>query len=62
MLCPSHYNSPFPAKHRCDVLLSHVYSVEEVNPMIPPEMSLPTTATEKFFQEEEKRAKEFEEI
>ncbi|XP_039377891.1 deuterosome assembly protein 1 isoform X4 [Mauremys reevesii] len=62
MLYPSHYNSPFPEKHRCDVLLSHVYSVEEVNPVLPPEMSLPTTVTEKFFQEEEKRAKEFEEI
>ncbi|KAH1186826.1 deuterosome assembly protein 1 isoform X1 [Mauremys mutica] len=62
MLYPSYYNSPFPEKHRCDVLLSHVYSVEEVNPVLPPEMSLPTTVTEKFFQEEEKRAKEFEEI
>ncbi|XP_074812721.1 deuterosome assembly protein 1 isoform X3 [Natator depressus] len=62
MFYPSHYNSPFPEKHRCDVVVSHVYSVEEVNPMIHPEMSLPTTATEKFFQEEEKRAKEFEEI
>ncbi|EMP26653.1 Coiled-coil domain-containing protein 67 [Chelonia mydas] len=62
MFYPSHYNSPFPEKHRCDVVLSHVYSVEEVNPMVHPEMSLPTTSTEKFFQEEEKRAKEFEEI
>ncbi|XP_025038725.2 deuterosome assembly protein 1 isoform X2 [Pelodiscus sinensis] len=62
MLHPSHYKSPFPEKHRCDVLLSHVYSVAEVNPVIPPEMSLTTTATDKFFQEEEKREKEFEEI
>ncbi|XP_067423483.1 deuterosome assembly protein 1 [Emydura macquarii macquarii] len=62
MLYSSHYNSTFPEKDRCDVLLSHVYNVEEVNPLFPAEMSLPITAREKFFQEEEKRAKEFEEI
>ncbi|XP_074840135.1 deuterosome assembly protein 1 [Carettochelys insculpta] len=62
MLHPSHYNSPFSEKHRCDVLLSHVYNVPEVNPVILPEMSSPTTTAEKFFQEEEKRAREFEEI
>uniref|UniRef100_A0A674K638 CEP63/Deup1 CEP152 binding coiled coil domain-containing protein n=1 Tax=Terrapene triunguis TaxID=2587831 RepID=A0A674K638_9SAUR len=42
--------------------LGKLQSDSETSILLPPEMSLPTTATEKFFQEEEKRAKEFEEI
>ncbi|XP_006018697.1 deuterosome assembly protein 1 isoform X3 [Alligator sinensis] len=61
MAYTSNVDKPFPGKERIDVLLSHIYSTEE-NPLSPPEMSFPTTAAEKFFEEEENRAKEFEEL
>ncbi|XP_019380143.1 PREDICTED: deuterosome assembly protein 1 isoform X2 [Gavialis gangeticus] len=62
MTYSSNSDKPFPGKERIDVLLSHIYSTEENNPLSPPEMSFPTAAAEKFFEEEENRAKEFEEL
>ncbi|XP_068037614.1 deuterosome assembly protein 1 isoform X3 [Anomalospiza imberbis] len=58
--CPLGLPGPFPAVGRTGSFQSPAYSVEEIKLSSPPEMSFLAT-TEKFLQEEEKHAREFEE-
>ncbi|XP_042312931.1 deuterosome assembly protein 1 [Sceloporus undulatus] len=54
-----HYGTYFPEEIKSDMLLKHIY-VAEASQMSSPETLFPATATEKFLQEEDKRAKDFE--
>ncbi|XP_062983220.1 deuterosome assembly protein 1 [Elgaria multicarinata webbii] len=56
-----HYITYFPERKKFDMLLNHVYVVEE-NRVPSPETLFLATATEKFLQEEEKRARDFEQV
>ncbi|XP_053792373.1 deuterosome assembly protein 1 isoform X3 [Vidua chalybeata] len=58
--CPLGLPGPFPAVGRTGSFQSPAYNEEEIKLSSPPEMSFLAT-TEKFFQEEEKHAREFEE-
>ncbi|XP_053164184.1 deuterosome assembly protein 1 isoform X2 [Hemicordylus capensis] len=55
------YSSCFPERNKSDTLLSHISVVEE-SQMPSPGTLFPATATEKFLQEEEKRARDFEKV
>ncbi|KAH0625206.1 hypothetical protein JD844_033442 [Phrynosoma platyrhinos] len=54
-----HYGTYFPEETKSDMLLKHIY-IAEASQMSSPEPLFPATATEKFLQEEDKRAKDFE--
>nr|XP_020671106.1 deuterosome assembly protein 1 isoform X2 [Pogona vitticeps] len=54
-----HYSTCFPERTKSDMLLNHIYVMEE-SQVTSPEALFPTTTTERFLQEEEKRAREFE--
>ncbi|XP_060627095.2 deuterosome assembly protein 1 [Anolis sagrei] len=54
-----HHSTYFPKEAKPDMLLKHTY-VAEASQMPSPETPLPATVTEKFRQEEEKRARDFE--
>ncbi|XP_072783210.1 deuterosome assembly protein 1 isoform X2 [Taeniopygia guttata] len=58
--CPLGLPGPFPAVGRTGSFQSPVYNAGEIKLSSPPEMSFLST-TEKFLQEEEKHAREFEE-
>ncbi|XP_066477977.1 deuterosome assembly protein 1 [Tiliqua scincoides] len=57
----AYYSSFFPERNTSDALLNHVCALEE-NQMSSPGSPFPETATEKFLQEEEKRARDFEKV
>ncbi|XP_077197549.1 deuterosome assembly protein 1 isoform X2 [Paroedura picta] len=56
---PAYYGHYLPERNRSDALLSRLHIIEE-SQMPSPEALFPATATEKFLQEEEKRARDFE--
>ncbi|KAF7250863.1 Deuterosome assembly protein 1 [Varanus komodoensis] len=56
---PAHCIACFPERNKPDMLVNNVYAVEE-NEMSSPETLFLANATEKFLQEEEKRARDFE--
>ncbi|XP_061484830.1 deuterosome assembly protein 1 isoform X2 [Rhineura floridana] len=58
---PAHYSNNFPERNKSNTFLNHVYVMEE-SWMRSPETPFPATATEKFLQEEEKRARDFEQV
>ncbi|XP_060090928.1 deuterosome assembly protein 1 isoform X1 [Heteronotia binoei] len=58
---PAYYGNYLPERNQSDTLLSHLHVIEE-SQMPSPETSFPATATEKFLQEEEKRARDFEKV
>ncbi|XP_063161989.1 deuterosome assembly protein 1 [Candoia aspera] len=58
---PPFYSTSFPERNKSDTLLNRVYIVEE-SQMPSPETSFPAAAAEKFRQEEERRAKDFEQV
>ncbi|XP_039194061.1 deuterosome assembly protein 1 isoform X2 [Crotalus tigris] len=55
------YCTSFPERNKSDILLNQVYIMEERH-MPSPETLFPAAAAEKFLQEEERRAKDFEQI
>ncbi|XP_025027005.1 deuterosome assembly protein 1 [Python bivittatus] len=58
---PPFYGTSFPERNKSDTLLNHVYIVEE-SQTPSPETLFPAAAAEKFLQEEERRAKDFEQV
>ncbi|XP_015678583.1 deuterosome assembly protein 1 [Protobothrops mucrosquamatus] len=58
---PPFYCTSFPKRNKSDILLNQVYIMEE-RQMPSPETLFPAAAAEKFLQEEERRAKDFEQI
>nr|XP_056714640.1 LOW QUALITY PROTEIN: deuterosome assembly protein 1 [Euleptes europaea] len=58
---PAYYSNYLPERNWSDTLLSHLHVMEE-NQMSSPETLFPATAMEKFLQEEEKRARDFEKV
>ncbi|ETE67812.1 Coiled-coil domain-containing protein 67, partial [Ophiophagus hannah] len=58
---PPFYSTSFPERNKPDVLLNQVFIMEE-RQMASPETLFQATAAEKFLQEEERRAKDFEQI
>ncbi|XP_048351616.1 deuterosome assembly protein 1 isoform X2 [Sphaerodactylus townsendi] len=60
-LYPAYYSNYVPEGTWPDTLLSHLHVMEE-NQMPSPETSFPATPTEKFLQEEENRARDFEKV
>nr|XP_034971661.1 deuterosome assembly protein 1 [Zootoca vivipara] len=57
----AHYSSCLPEKNKSETLLSQIYVSDEIW-MASPETPFPATVTEKFLQEEEKRARDFEQV
>ncbi|XP_060129865.1 deuterosome assembly protein 1 [Zootoca vivipara] len=57
----AHYSSCLPEKNKSETLLSQIYVSDEIR-MASPETLFPATVTEKFLQEEEKRARDFEQV
>ncbi|KAM3836764.1 deuterosome assembly protein 1 [Vipera latastei] len=55
------YCTSFPERNKSDILLNQVYIIEE-RQVPSPETLFPAAAAEKFLQEEERRAKVFEQI
>ncbi|XP_070799774.1 deuterosome assembly protein 1 [Pituophis catenifer annectens] len=58
---PPFYSTSFPQRNKSDILLNQVYIMEE-RQMPSPETLFPAAAAENFRQEEERRAKDFEQI
>ncbi|XP_015271715.1 PREDICTED: deuterosome protein 1 [Gekko japonicus] len=58
---PAYYCSYLPERNQSDTSLGHLRVIEE-SQMPSPETSFPATAMEKFLQEEEKRARDFEKV
>ncbi|XP_026535711.1 deuterosome assembly protein 1 [Notechis scutatus] len=58
---PPFYSTSFPERNKSDVLLNQVFIMEE-RQMASPDTLFQAAAAEKFRQEEERRAKDFEQI
>ncbi|XP_033002015.1 deuterosome assembly protein 1 isoform X3 [Lacerta agilis] len=58
---PAHYSSCLHERNKSETLVSQIYVSDEIR-MASPETPFPATVTEKFLQEEEKRARDFEQV
>ncbi|XP_077783117.1 deuterosome assembly protein 1 isoform X1 [Podarcis muralis] len=58
---PAHYSSCLPEKNKSETLLSQICVADEIR-MASPETPFAASVTEKFLQEEERRARDFEQV